>query len=193
MNNWLNLVREVRTGSASGALKARYVWSSDGTKLRVRDGAGVDGFDYLGSLTYSSNVSGVLSLETAQFAGGVIRLTSGVQEVNYFLTDHLGSVRSIVDAAGDEKTVARFLFGASETGWHMFCLFENKCSSQEHRNRMEQMIKTHHSYSDEAVNREIAEMRAKGWTVRQFVYSSELVNDKLRSCLILLYERPLKE
>ncbi len=38
-------------------------------------------------------------METAQFAGGVIRSGSS-QEINYFITDHLGSVRSIVNSAG---------------------------------------------------------------------------------------------
>ena len=52
----------------------------------------------LSSLTYTSSSSG-LTLETAQFAGGVIR-SGNSQEINYFITDHLGSVRSIVNASG---------------------------------------------------------------------------------------------
>ena len=88
------MLDEVRSGSA---VKAKYTWLADGSKLRVRD-AGSAGFDYLGSLTYTSNSSG-LTLETAQFAGGVIR-SGNSQEINYFLTDHLGSVRSIVNSAG---------------------------------------------------------------------------------------------
>jgi RHS repeat-associated protein len=87
--------------------------------VRVRAGtagsnpAAAEGFDYLGSLTYTSNQAGVLSLESVNFAGGVIRMTGnsgsggsgggGAQEVNYFLTDHLGSVRAIVDATGAVK------------------------------------------------------------------------------------------
>ena len=66
----------------------------------MRD-AGSAGFDYLGSLTYTSSSSG-LTLETAQFAGGVIR-SGNSQEINYFLTDHLGSVRAIVDPSGNVK------------------------------------------------------------------------------------------
>ena len=102
--NWLNLLNDVKQG---GALKARYTWTSDGTKLRVRDGAGVDGFDYLGSLVYANGSAG-LRLESAGFAGGRIIASSGqggttVYTPNYFLTDHLGSVRAIVDASGDVK------------------------------------------------------------------------------------------
>lgn len=54
---------------------------------------------------------------------------------------------------------------------------------------MEQMIKTHHSYNDENVNKEIEKMTSEGWRVQQFEYSSQLINEKVRSCLILLYER----
>ncbi|WP_065217915.1 MULTISPECIES: hypothetical protein [Butyricimonas] len=82
----LNLLSEAKTGS------------TDGTKLRVRD-AGSNGFDYLGSLTYKSGGGG-LQLESASFGNGVILTGTGGQEVNYFLTDHLGSVRVIVDGSG---------------------------------------------------------------------------------------------
>ena len=92
--NFLNLLGEVKSGST---VKAKYTWLADGSKLRVRD-AGTTGFDYLGSLTYTSSSSG-LALETAQFAGGVIR-SGNSQEINYFITDHLGSVRAIVNTAG---------------------------------------------------------------------------------------------
>ncbi len=92
--NFLNLLNEVKSGST---VKAKYTWLADGSKLRVRNNS-TTGFDYLGSLTYTSSSSG-LTLETAQFAGGVIR-SGNSQEINYFITDHLGSVRSIVNSAG---------------------------------------------------------------------------------------------
>ncbi len=92
--NFLNLLNEVRSGST---VKAKYTWLADGSKLRVRNNS-TAGFDYLGSLTYTSSSSG-LTLETAQFAGGVIR-SGNSQEINYFITDHLGSVRAIVNSAG---------------------------------------------------------------------------------------------
>ena len=98
--NVLNLVSEVRTG---GTVTAAYTWLADGTKLGVRNGSGSDGFEYVGSLIYRKS-GGSLQLSEALFGDGVIRLNdNGTQEVNYFLTDHLGSVRVIVDGAGTVK------------------------------------------------------------------------------------------
>ena len=98
--NVLNLVSEVRTG---GTVTAAYTWLADGTKLGVRSGSGSDGFEYVGSLIYRKSGGG-LQLSEALFGEGVIRLNdNGTQEVNYFLTDHLGSVRVIVDGAGTVK------------------------------------------------------------------------------------------
>lgn len=54
---------------------------------------------------------------------------------------------------------------------------------------MEQFIKTYHSYNDEAVNKEIDRMNSEGWNVQQFEFSSQIINEKVRNCLILLYER----
>ena len=99
--NVLNLLSEVKT--VGGELKAKYDYLADGTKLRVRDKGDVNGFDYLGSLTYRKSGAG-LQLESASFGDGVIRpgdSNGGQGEVNYFLTDHLGSVRVIVDGNGE--------------------------------------------------------------------------------------------
>ena len=99
--NVLNLLSEVKT--VGGELKAKYDYLADGTKLRVRDKGEVNGFDYLGSLTYRKSGAGLL-LESASFRDGVIRpgaSNGGQGEVNYFLTDHLGSVRVIVDGNGE--------------------------------------------------------------------------------------------
>ena len=95
--NLVNLLSEVKT--STGTLKAKYSYLIDGTKLRVLDNGGMNGYDYLGSLTYKKSSAGV-QLESAYFGGGVIRTNSGRTEVNYFLTDHLGSVRVIVDSMG---------------------------------------------------------------------------------------------
>ena len=87
--NVLNLLSEVKT--VGGELKAKYDYLADGTKLRVRDKGEVNGFDYLGSLTYRKSGAG-LQLESASFRDGVIRpgaSNGGQGEVNYFLTDHL--------------------------------------------------------------------------------------------------------
>ena len=113
--NVLNLLSEVKT--TGGELKAKYDYLADGTKLRVRNNGDVNGFDYLGSLTYRKSGAG-LQLESASFGDGVIRpgASNGDQgEVNYFLTDHLGSVRVIVDGTG--KVLERndyYPFGARQ-------------------------------------------------------------------------------
>ncbi len=98
--NVLNLLSEVKT--TGGELKAKYVYLADGTRSRVRDNGDVNGFDYVGSLTYRKSGAG-LQLESANFGDGVIRpgdSNGGQMEVDYFLTDHLGSVRVIVDGTG---------------------------------------------------------------------------------------------
>lgn len=53
--NVLNLLSEVKAGSS---VKAKYSYLKDGTKLRVRDGNGVNGFDYIGSLKYKKSSAG---------------------------------------------------------------------------------------------------------------------------------------
>lgn len=100
--NFLNLLSKVKT--TGGALKAKYSYLSDGTKLGVRDNNEVNGFDYLGSLTYKKSSAG-MQLESVHFGDGVILVTSSnnSQEINYFLADHLGSVRVIDDGNGVVK------------------------------------------------------------------------------------------
>ncbi len=98
--NFLNLLSEVKT--ASGVLKTRYVYLSDGTKLDVRDSNEANGFDYLGSLTYRKNSAG-LQLESFNFGDGMIRIvgtSNNQQEICYFIKDHLGSVRIVFDGNG---------------------------------------------------------------------------------------------
>ena len=59
--NVLNLLSEVKT--VGGELKAKYDYLADGTKLRVRDKGDVNGFDYVGSLTYRKSGAGLLLIE----------------------------------------------------------------------------------------------------------------------------------
>ena len=98
---------------------AVYGWSADGARLWVRDGSG-DGLDYLGSLTLSTE-GGETRLETAAVVGGVIRVGSdGRQTAECHVTDHLGSVRVVVDGAGNVlERNDYYPFGAryGEEGW----------------------------------------------------------------------------
>jgi RHS repeat-associated protein len=59
-------------------------------------------FDYLGSFVYV-NDNNVRTLESTSFAGGRINKTNNTYDINYFITDHLGSTRVIVNNAGEIK------------------------------------------------------------------------------------------
>ena len=89
--NCLNLMQTAET--ASGALKAQFTYGSDGRKLSEKAKTG--GFEYLGSLIYAYR-GGTLSLVQAVTDEGTIQSAG----VNYFIRDHLGSVRAVVDHTG---------------------------------------------------------------------------------------------
>lgn len=99
--NVLNLLSAVKTGTS---LTASYSYLADGTKLGVID-ASNHGFYYLGSLTYVKNGSAI-QLENGLFGKGRILANASTRmgnETRYFLTDHLGSVRVIIDQSGAVK------------------------------------------------------------------------------------------
>lgn len=89
--NCLDLVQEVET--TGGQLKASFTHGSDGEKLSAKSGN--NGFEYLGSLIYVRR-NGKLSFEQVLFDEGAVK-SSGPE---YWLRDHLGSVRVIVNKAG---------------------------------------------------------------------------------------------
>ena len=103
--NHLNLVSEV--GDASGTL-AHHTYLSDGTKLSSGRPNG-SGSVYRGSFVYSKDENGGLSLDCVLTDGGRIaaeRDASGAvtaYHALHHLTDHLGSVRAVVD--GDTGAV----------------------------------------------------------------------------------------
>lgn len=98
--NRLNLIQNEKQ---DGATIANYSNLADGTKLAATDGAG-NGLLYRGSLVYKREEAR-LSLESAGVAAGRIIATAtsrGVEYLpQYFITDHLGSVRVIIDANGN--------------------------------------------------------------------------------------------
>jgi RHS repeat-associated protein len=100
-------------------VKATYKYLADGTKLSATADttfAGAislhgdivyvtqrNGFDYLGSLVYKTN-NNARTLESTSFGGGRINRTdNNSYDINYFITDHLGSTRAIVNANGEIK------------------------------------------------------------------------------------------
>ncbi|UWN56703.1 hypothetical protein [Alistipes ihumii] len=89
--NCLNLMQAAKT--AAGASKAQFTYGSDGRKLSEKAGTG--GFEYMGSLIYAYR-GGTLSLAQAVTDEGTIQSAG----VNYFIRDHLGSVRAVVDHTG---------------------------------------------------------------------------------------------
>lgn len=112
--NVLNLLSTINTGTTR---TATYTYLADGTKLKVMDGGG-NGICYVGSLTYVINGNNT-HLEDALFTGGRIIANSSTRvgnELRYFLTDHLGSVRVIVNQNGSvEERNDYYPFGGRYT------------------------------------------------------------------------------
>ena len=100
--NLLNLPETVTSGNTQ---TATYHWLADGTKYRVEDASG-SGVIYAGDLTYAVTVSGgntTYALESAEASvDGTARfLKNGTAMTPYYtIKDHLGSVRTIVNASG---------------------------------------------------------------------------------------------
>ena len=94
--NRLNLIEKA---IRNDVVLAKYSYLSDGTKLSATDAAG-DGLYYAGSLVYRKQ-NGAFALEGAAFSGGRFVATNAGVETHYHLTDHLGSVRAIVNGLGE--------------------------------------------------------------------------------------------
>ena len=91
--NQLNLLENVTSDNATVA-NYSYLW--DGTKISAKTGEDT-GLAYRGSFTYhlGSGDPAAEDFESAAFGGGRIVATEENPEVQYFLTDHLGSVRVV--------------------------------------------------------------------------------------------------
>lgn len=94
--NPLGLVEKV---SHEGITAANYSYLADGMKLSVTDRHG-EGLLYAGSLIYRI-INGSTELESAGFSRGRFLTTSDTLQTQYYLTDHLGSVRAVVDDHGE--------------------------------------------------------------------------------------------
>ena len=77
-----------------------YTYLADGTKVSALDAEG-NGYLYLGSLIYKKQGES-LTLESAGFAGGRFVVRDGSIVPIFHVTDHLGSVRAVVDGVSGE-------------------------------------------------------------------------------------------
>ena len=96
--NLCNLPKQITTVNGK---TVKYTYFADGTKFKAVNAAG-SGFAYTGSLRWSVQ-NGVLTPESVAITGGRA-LYNDVEEqwsVNYYITDHLGSVRAVTDAEGE--------------------------------------------------------------------------------------------
>ena len=87
------------TVSMGNTLKAKYTYLSDGTKVSALDASGA-GLVYRGPFTYRRSSGGTLAFESAPFDSG--RLTEA--GTRYHVTDHLGSVRAVIDGNASTTT-----------------------------------------------------------------------------------------
>ena len=126
--NFLNLPSVVNQSSAE---IAKYSWFADGSKYSVLDNSN-NGYCYIGSLIYASN-NGNLQIESTDFAGGRINFAENtstntlLQDIHYFHTDHLGSVRAITDNSGSViEQNAYYPFGSRHTFGNTYAQTTNR-------------------------------------------------------------------
>ena len=94
--NLCNLPSQITTVNGK---TVKYTYFADGTKFKAVD-ATDNGFVYTGSLRWSVE-NGVLTLESIAITGGRAVFADNSWATNYYITDHLGSVRAVTDAQGE--------------------------------------------------------------------------------------------
>ena len=95
--NICNLPKQI---TAANGTSVKYSYFADGTKFKAVDAAG-NGFAYTGSLRWSVQ-NGALTPESVAITGGrAVCDSTNMWSANYYITDHLGSVRAVTDAEGE--------------------------------------------------------------------------------------------
>ena len=89
--------RYITTGTG---VTVNYSYLSDGTKYRVVSGNG-EKYLYAGSLRFWIDGDNNIVPESFAIAGGRVVCNNGSWMTNYYITDHLGSVRVVTDANGN--------------------------------------------------------------------------------------------
>ena len=121
--NVLDLPRTLSSSSAS----TQRGYLSDGTLAQVYDGSTTR--LYLGDMVFTrTGTSGTPALESAAWEGGRLLAGTGTDKVLYYVTDHLGSVRTIKDGSGTIRqrfdyypfgTVSRVYTSSSSTDYSL--------------------------------------------------------------------------
>ena len=93
--NLCNLPKQITTVNGK---TVKYTYFADGTKFKAEDASGND-FVYTGSLRWRVK-DGALAPESVAITGGRAVFTDNSWATNYYITDHLGSVRAVTDAEG---------------------------------------------------------------------------------------------
>ena len=89
--NYLDMPEKI---SRNDTLLVKYLYLSDGMKTGARNSSG-QGLEYRGTMTFRRSAQGALTFESVPFVAG--RMTD--DGVRYYVTDHLGSVRAVLDGA----------------------------------------------------------------------------------------------
>ena len=95
--NLCNLPSQITTVNGK---TVKYTYFADGTKFKAVNAAG-NGFAYTGSLRWRVE-NGTLTPESMAITGGrAVCDSTNMWSANYYITDHLGSVRAVTDAEGE--------------------------------------------------------------------------------------------
>ena len=95
-----NLCNLPQSITASDGTRVNYGYLSDGTKFcAVSDGG--EKFIYAGSLRFRIDGDNNIVPESFAIAGGRVTYNDGNWQTNYYITDYLGSVRTVTDADGN--------------------------------------------------------------------------------------------